>query len=510
MPSGSVCSAWPRSSWADYDRALISPGGGVFERGVKSIPISPEMKRAFDIEADHLTPAELIRKLLAAPVDLLWFGGIGTYVKAPDESHTEVGDRANDALRIDGDKVRAKVVGEGANLGVTERGRIAYALAGGRINTDAIDNSAGVDMSDHEVNIKILLDRAIASGVLSASEREPLLAAMADDVAALVLRDNYLQGEALSVAEARGVTLLDRQVRLMRDLERSGRLDRALEFLPDDETLAARAAQRRGLVRPELAVLLAYAKMALYGELLASDLPDAAELDGELRGYFPAALRDRLAAQIATHPLRREITATVVTNDLVNRAGMTFVDEMRSRTGRTAPEAARAYAIVRDVFDLTPLWAEIEALDNKVTAAVQTDMLLEIIGLIEHAAAWLLRSRRLDLGREITKFAPNRAQPAFAHCPSCCRSATRALSPSAPSASARRGCPRRSRGASPHYPFLLSSSILVSSPSARHSRSTASPGSITGWALSSHSTRCAPPPVGCRPKLRGRSSRWRR
>jgi glutamate dehydrogenase len=396
-----------RSSWGDYDRALISPGGGVFERSLKSIPISSEMKRALDIEADYLTPAELIRKLLGARVDLLWFGGIGTYVKAPDESQAEVGDRANDAVRIDGDKVRAKVVGEGANLAVTERGRVAYALAGGRINTDAIDNSAGVDMSDHEVNIKILLDHTIASGVHSASEREPLLAAMADDVAALVLRDNYLQGEALSVAEAHGVTAFDRQVRLMRDLERSGQLDRGLEFLPGDGTLATRAAQRRGLVRPELAVLLAYAKMALYSELLASDLPDAAELDGELRGYFPAALRDRLAAQIATHPLRREITATVVTNDLVNRAGLTFVDEMRSRTGRTAPEATRAYAIVRDVFDLKPLWAEIEALDNRVTAAVQTDMLLEITGLIEHATAWLLHSRRLDLSREISRLAPN-------------------------------------------------------------------------------------------------------
>ena len=397
----------PRSSWGDYDRALISPGGGVFERGAKSIPISPQMKRMFDIEAPHLTPAELIRKLLAAPVDLLWFGGIGTYVKAPHESHLEVGDRANDPLRIDGDKVRARVVGEGANLAVTERGRVAYALAGGRINTDAIDNSAGVDMSDHEVNIKILLDRAIASGALSATEREPLLAAMADDVAALVLRDNYLQGEALSVAEARGGAALDRQVRLMRDLERSGHLDRALEFLPDDETLAARAAQHRRLVRPELAVLLAYAKMALYDELLASDLPDAPELAGELSGYFPAALRDRLGAQIAAHPLHREIIATVVTNDLVNRAGITFVNEMRARTGRAAPEAARAYTIVREGFGLRALWSEIEGLDNKVKAEVQIDMLLEITGLIEHAAAWLLRTGQLDLNREITRLAPS-------------------------------------------------------------------------------------------------------
>ena len=229
----------PRSSWADYDRTLISEGGGVFERSAKSIAISPQMKRVFAVDADRLTPAELIRKLLAASVDLLWFGGIGTFIKAPQETHAEVGDRANDALRINADEVRAKVIGEGANLAVTQRGRVAYALKGGRIDTDAIDNSAGVDTSDHEVNLKILIDRAIAAGALAAEEREPLLHGMAGDVAALVLRDNYLQGEALSVAEARGVGALDRQARLIRDLERSGRLDRALEFLPDDETLAA-------------------------------------------------------------------------------------------------------------------------------------------------------------------------------------------------------------------------------------------------------------------------------
>ena len=396
----------PGSSWEDYDPALISAGGGVFERRAKSIPISPEMKRAFDIQEDRLTPAELIRRLLMAPVDLLWFGGIGTFVKAPDESHSQVGDRANDALRIDGDKVRATVVGEGANLAVTQRGRVAYALAGGRIDTDAIDNSAGVDLSDHEVNIKILLGRAIASGALAAAEREPLLAMMADDVAALVLRDNCLQGAALSVAEAQGAPALDRHIRLMRDLERSGRLDRALEYLPDDEILAERAAQRRGLVRPELAVLLAYAKMALYGELLTSDLPDAPELAEDLRGYFPAALRDRFRAQIAMHPLCREITATHVTNDLVNRAGLTFVNEMQTRTGSAPPDAARTYLIVREAFELRPLWAEIEALDNQVAARAQIDILIEITGLIEQAAAWLLRRRRLDLGREITRLEP--------------------------------------------------------------------------------------------------------
>ena len=266
-------------------------------------------------------------------------------------------------------------------------------------------------MSDHEVNIKILLDGAIAAGVLCGQEREPLLAQMADDVAALVLRDNYLQGEALSVAEARGAATLDRQVRLIRDLERAGRLDRALEFLPDDETLAARAAHGAGLTRPELAVLLAYAKMSLDHDLLASDLPDPPELAGDLRGYFPAALRERFAAQIAAHPLRREITATVVTNDLVNRAGLTFVHDMRARTGRAAPDVARGYRIVREVFELPALWAGIEALDNKVPAAVQTEMLLEIAGLIEHAAAWLLRASRLDLGRDIARLRAAGAQP---------------------------------------------------------------------------------------------------
>ena len=396
----------PRSSWADYDRTLISEGGGVFERSAKSIAISPQMKRVFAVDADRLTPAELIRKLLAASVDLLWFGGIGTFIKAPQETHAEVGDRANDALRINADEVRAKVIGEGANLAVTQRGRVAYALKGGRIDTDAIDNSAGVDTSDHEVNLKILIDRAIAAGALAAEEREPLLHGMAGDVAALVLRDNYLQGEALSVAEARGVGALDRQARLIRDLERSGRLDRALEFLPDDETLALRAAQRQGLVRPELAVLLAYAKLALDVEILASDLPDAPELADQLLSYFPAALRDRLGTLIPTHPLRREITATVVTNDLVNRAGITFISEMRARTGRTAPEIARAYLIAREIFDLRNLWAEIEALDNKVAAPLQTETLIEIGSVLEHAAGWLLRANRLDISGEIARFGP--------------------------------------------------------------------------------------------------------
>ena len=397
----------PRSSWADYDAKLISSGGGVFDRSAKSLPITPEMKRVFGIAEDHLTPAELIRKLLTAEVDLLFFGGIGTFVKAHNETHAEVGDRTNDALRVDAEALHAKVVGEGANLGVTQRGRVAYALKGGRIDTDAIDNSAGVDMSDHEVNIKILLGGAIAAGALDRQERDPLLAQMTEDVAALVLRDNYLQGEALSVAEARGPAALDRQIRLIRDLERAARLDRALEFLPDDEALATRTAARRGLTRPELAVLLAYAKMSLDEDLLASDFPDAAELAGDLRDYFPPALRERFARQIAAHALRREITATVVTNDLINRAGITFIHDMRAHTGRAPADIARAYRIVREVFELASAWANIEALDNRVAAGVQSEMLLDIAGLVEHATAWLLRNQRLDLGHDIERLKPS-------------------------------------------------------------------------------------------------------
>ena len=396
----------PRSSWADYDGALISPGGGVFERGLKAVPISTEMQRAFGIAADKLTPAELIRQLLAAEVDLLFFGGIGTFVKARAERHAEIDDRANDALRIDGEDVRATIVGEGANLAVSERGRVAYALKGGRIDTDAIDNSAGVSMSDHEVNIKILLSGAITAGTLGRQERDPLLVQMADDVAALVLRDNYLQGEALSVAEARGPAALDQQVRLIRDLERAGRLDRVLEFLPDDETLAARAKARLGLTRPELAVLLAYAKMSLDEELLLSDIPDLPELAGDLTDYFPPALRRRFAREIVAHPLRREIMATVVTNDLVNRAGITFIHDLSARTGRSAPEIVRGWRIVREAFCLPALWRDIEALDNRIATQTQYAMLLDIAGVVEHATTWLLRSGRLEVGREIAHFAP--------------------------------------------------------------------------------------------------------
>jgi glutamate dehydrogenase len=397
----------PRSAWSDYDATLISKGGGIFERSAKSIALTPEIKAAFDLAADRVTPAELIRAMLLAPVDLLWFGGIGTYVKSSHESHAEAGDRTNDALRIDGKDIAARVVGEGANLGVTQHGRIEYAAKGGRINTDAIDNSAGVDTSDHEVNLKILLNSVVASGTMDRAERDRQLAAVTDEVAALVLRDNYLQGQALSLAEHQGVDLLDQQVRLIRSLERTGRLSRAIEFLPDDETLEARAASRTGLTRPELAVLMAYAKMTLDAELLPSHLPDDPELIGDLVRYFPHPLIEPFRPAIEKHQLRREIIATFVSNSLVNRAGIAFANEMKEKSGRGAGDVAHAYAITRDAFDLRPLWHDIEMLDNLAPAELQYDMLLEAGRLVERATLWLLQSGlSLDLRERVAQFAP--------------------------------------------------------------------------------------------------------
>ncbi len=402
--------ALPRSSWADYNAKLISKGGGVFERSRKSIALSPEIAARLGLTAEKLTPAELVQAILKAPVDLLWFGGIGTYLKAAAERHAEVGDRANDALRIDAEEIRAAVVGEGANLAVTQRGRVAYALKGGRINSDAIDNSAGVDTSDHEVNIKILLDAVVAAGDLTVAQRHALLQEMTDAVAELVLADNYLQTLALSLAEAQGTARLDEQLRTIRALERSGELSRAVEFLPDDDTLVARAASGRGLTRPELAVLMAYVKNTLVDALGDSDLPDDPQLLPCLLGYFPPLLVERFPRAIAAHRLRREIVATVVANDLVNRGGITFLQEMRERTGRSAGDVARAYAIVKEIFAFGPLWAAVDALDNKVAASVQAEMLLTGGRLMERATAWFLRGRSLDIRAQIDAFRPRIAE----------------------------------------------------------------------------------------------------
>ena len=398
----------PRSSWADYDKAVLSPGGSIIDRKAKSVAVTPVVAKLLDIKAETITPAALMQAILRARVDLLWFGGIGTYVKASTESAAEAGDRANDAIRVNGREIRARVVGEGANLGVTQRGRIEYARAGGRINTDAIDNSAGVDTSDHEVNIKILLGEVVGRGDLTLKQRNDLLTSMTDDVAALVLRDNYLQTQAISVAEAQGHRSLDQYARLMRALERAGKLNRAIEFLPDDEGLAERQNSGTGLTRPELAVLLAYGKMSLHDELLPADLPDDALLVEDLLRYFPQALRAKHRDAAERHRLRREIIATVVTNSMVNRVGPTFVNEMRERTGRSASEIARAYAVTRDVFELRKIWTAIEGLDNKVPAKTQTDMLLAVSRLVDRATSWFLRNgtHPIDIAAYVAEFGP--------------------------------------------------------------------------------------------------------
>jgi glutamate dehydrogenase len=408
--------ALPGSSWADYDEKLISRGGGVFPRTAKSIPLSPEARAVVAVEGKTLTPNEVIRALLRAPVDLLWNGGIGTFVKAKQETHADVGDRSSDAIRVDAEDLRCRVVGEGGNLGLTQRARIAYASRGGRVLMDAIDNSAGVDCSDHEVNIKILLDAIIAEGDLTEKQRNALLAEMTDEVGDLVLRDNYEQTQAISTSVAQAASMVDVHARYIASLEEAGKLDPELEFLPDDETLTERKAAGQGLTAPEFAILLSYTKIALYEELLASDVPDDPYLAGELESYFPVAVRQRFRSRLARHPLRREIVAAQVTNSLVNRAGTTFVFRLSEETGATGPDIARAFVVAREVFDLQSLWEEIETLDGRVAAQTQLAMVLKARVLLERASRWLLRNRPrpLDIAAASSHLRPGAATLAAA------------------------------------------------------------------------------------------------
>ncbi len=388
-----------RSSWDDYDRKAISKGGGVYPRSAKSISLSPEARKVLAIDATELTPQALMKAILTAPADLLYNGGIGTYVKATHQSNAEVGDRANDAIRVNGAQLRCKVVGEGGNLGFTQLGRVEYAQQGaqgegGRIYSDAIDNSAGVDCSDHEVNIKILLGIVEADGELTGKQRNKLLAQMTDDVGRLVLADNYYQTQSLSVSGVRGHKLLDAQAAMIRALEKAGRLNRAVEFLPGEEEIAERRLAKTGLTAPERAVLLAYAKMWLFDDLVASALVDDEYVARTLLDYFPPLLRTRHAEAMPRHALKREIIATVVANTMVNRTGSVFVHRMQEETGATADEVTRAYVLVRDVFGFDGLWGEIDALDNKVPAPLQYEMLIEAGRLLLRATLWFLRRRR--------------------------------------------------------------------------------------------------------------------
>ncbi len=380
----------------------------MLERSAKLVTVSDEVQQLFELPQKSLAPAELIRAILRARADLLWLGGIGTYVKASSEDHADARDRANDALRVNANEIRTRVVGEGANLGFTQQGRIEYAFSGGKINTDAIDNSAGVDTSDHEVNIKILLYDAIASGELRAEDRNALLAEMTDEVGHLVLRDNYEQTQAISITHALGESVLDEQARFMRSLERAGKLDRAIEFLPDDELIAERHSAHLGLSRPEIAVLLAYSKIVLYSDLLASDFPDDPLLVEDLLLYFPVPLRERFRGAIERHRLRREIIATYVTNGMNNRVRPTFVMTMMEETGKPASDIARAFTIIRDSFDLRTIWRDIESLDNKLPAQIQIEMMLEVGRLLERAIQWLLRSgyTKLDIAAYTNEYRP--------------------------------------------------------------------------------------------------------
>ncbi|UVE16451.1 NAD-glutamate dehydrogenase [Pseudomonas sp. LS44] len=398
----------PRSNWSDYEAGLISAGGGVFSRSAKSIAISPQMQKRFDITADKLAPTELLNALLKAPVDLLWNGGIGTYVKSSRESHADVGDKANDALRVDGRELRAKVVGEGGNLGMTQLGRVEYGLNGGASNTDFIDNAGGVDCSDHEVNIKILLNEIVAAGDMTGKQRNGLLVEMTEAVGGLVLGNNYKQTQALSLAQRRARERIGEYKRLIAALEAAGKLDRALEFLPSDEELTERAANGLGLTRPELSVLISYSKIDLKESLIKSLVPDDDYLIREMETAFPPLLAEKFGEPMRRHRLKREIVSTQIANDLVNHMGITFVQRLKESTGQSAANVAGAYVIVRDVFHLPHWFRQIETLDYKVAADVQLQLMEELMRLGRRATRWFLRSRRdnLDAGRDVAHFGP--------------------------------------------------------------------------------------------------------
>ncbi|PWL16795.1 NAD-glutamate dehydrogenase [Falsochrobactrum shanghaiense] len=408
----------PRSSWQDYDRAKISAGGGVFSRSQKTITLSAEAAAAIGMGKTTATPQEIMVAILKAPVDLLWFGGIGTYIRSSAETDAQVGDRANDAIRITGSDVRARVIGEGANLGMTQRGRIEYALAGGieskggRGNTDAIDNSAGVNCSDVEVNIKIALAAAMRSGSLKRSARDKLLVSMTDDVAQLVLRNNYLQPLALSLMERQGLGGLPYQARFMTELESRKLLDRKVENLPSDALLVERQKSGQPLTRPELAVLLAYAKLSLCDDLVASALPDEPYFHSLLLDYFPQQMVKAYGQEISNHRLRREIIATQLANDVVNRGGITFVSNLADITGKAAADIVHAYVAVRDGFAVNAIYDAIDALDNKVAGVVQNQF-YELVGeMLQATTAWGLRNEKSDvpLGKLVKTIATAHAE----------------------------------------------------------------------------------------------------
>lgn len=401
----------PGSQWSDYAAEKISKGGGVFERSAKSIALSDEVRARFGLAEEKMAPNDLIKALLKAEVDLVYLGGIGTYIKAESETNADVNDRANDALRINGAELRAKVIGEGANLGVTARARIEMARRGVRLNSDAIDNSAGVDTSDHEVNIKIALNPEMAAGRISLEARNKLLESMTDDVAGLVLRDNYLQTQLISLEQARAPQLIDDHARLMETLEKAGRLDRKVEFLPGADQITQRVVAGEGLTRPEIALLVAHAKLALNDEIVRSTLPDEAAVEPDLITYFPAAMQQNYLPIIKAHRLKREIISTVLSNEVVNRMGTTFAQNLAARSGYPQADVVRAYLVVRSAFDLPAFWAAVEALDNKAPAATQLELLQQSADFASRAVSAVLEHVRMPMQLE-TAMAALRAQAA--------------------------------------------------------------------------------------------------
>ncbi|WP_281646199.1 NAD-glutamate dehydrogenase [Parendozoicomonas sp. Alg238-R29] len=386
----------PRSSWEDYDSQLISEGGGIFSRNAKSVSISSQMKKAFGIRANRLTPSELITAILKAPVDLIWNGGIGTYVKSSHESHADVGDKANDNLRIDGAQVRAKVLGEGGNLGFSQLGRIEYALNGGALNTDFIDNAGGVDCSDHEVNIKILLNQIVAAGDMTRKQRNRMLEDMTGEVSTLVLGNNYRQTQAITLAESECLSQMEEYKRFIHALEAEGRLDRAIEFLPDDESIRERQTAGQGLTRPELSVLISYSKADLKEKLLDSKVPDDEYLARELITAFPKELVKKYGEPLAQHRLNREIVATQISNYLINMMGLTFVSRQQQSTGAGAADIVTGFIVARDIFGAEQLWSDIESLDHTVESELQHELMGEVMRLLRRATRWLVRMKQVD------------------------------------------------------------------------------------------------------------------
>lgn len=398
----------PKTTWADYQSSLISEGGGVYSRDLKSIAINEVMKQRFAIEEDVLSPAELINRLLKAPVDLLWNGGIGTYVKASNESHADVGDKANDSLRVNGNELRCKVVGEGGNLGMTQRGRIEYCLNAGACNTDFIDNAGGVDCSDHEVNVKILLNELVSNGDLTAKQRNHLLAGMTENVAQLVLNNNYRQTQAISVAEAESLARAAEFRRFMTTLESQKRLSRKLEFLPTDAQLLERQTHNLGLTRPELAVLISYAKASLKEDLASANIASDDYMAKSIETAFPPQIAQQYSLALYNHRLRREIVATQVANDMVNNMGISFAQRLVESTGANVGDVAKAYVAARDIYQMENVVRALHALDYQVPAQLQHELMINVARPVRRATRWFLRNRRsnIDPAAEVALFAP--------------------------------------------------------------------------------------------------------